>query len=100
MALCVCFSRLTNLFFSQLPDNYEVAFWEEIWGCVNYIKIPYDTVMKMPVQNRKILIQRHNYEGEKRSMEAEEKNRGTVAGEALNAYAAQEQQKIASGIPT
>lgn len=33
-------------------------------------------------------------------MEAEEKNRGTVAGEALNAYAAQEQQKIASGIPT
>lgn len=56
--------------------------------------------MKMPVQNRKILIQRHNYEGEKRSIEAEEKNKGTVTGEALNAYAAQEQQKIASGMPT
>ena len=35
-------------------------FWDEIWGCVKYIKIPYDTVWNMPVYNRKMLIYKHN----------------------------------------
>ena len=82
-----------------MPENYEVAFWEEIWGCVNYIKLPYDTVMSMPVENRKIWIQRHNYEGEKKSLEAEEKNKGTISGEAINSFAENEQRKAANGAP-
>jgi hypothetical protein len=46
-------------------------FWEEIWGCVNIIKLPYETVMNMPVQHRKLWIRRHNYENELREKEAE-----------------------------
>ncbi len=79
-----------------MPDNYEEAFWEEIWGCVNYIKLPYETVMSMPVQNRKIWIQRHNLENEiaqKRMEEARENGNGKVGGVGINSYAGIEQQK-------
>ena len=36
----------------------------EIWGCVKYIKLPYDTVMNMPVYARKQWIQKYNAEME------------------------------------
>lgn len=78
-----------------MPDDYELSFWEEIWGCVKVIGIPYDTVMSMPVQNRKILIQRHNMEGEMNEMKKMRGNDGTtIGGESLNAYAEQEMKKI------
>lgn len=82
-----------------MPENYEKAFWEEIWGCVNYIKLPYDTVMRMPVNERKIWIQRHNLE-QQRERERYEKQQGgteTVNGESLNAYARVSQEKIKNG---
>ena len=79
-----------------MPDNYEQAFWEEIWGCVNIIKLPYDTVMNMPVQHRKLWISRHNYDNEIRKAAEENRMNGgsTISGEALNSFAAQEQEKI------
>ena len=92
MALSVCFSQLTNIFFLQSPDS-ELSFWEEIWGCVKYIGIPYDTVMSMPVQNRKILIRRHNHEGDIIT-NAGSRDNNSITGEALNSYAAMEQKKL------
>jgi hypothetical protein len=70
-------------------------FWEEIWGCVNIIKLPYETVMNMPVQHRKLWIRRHNYENELREEEAKRRKNGgkTISGEAMNAFASMEQEK-------
>lgn len=99
MALCVCFYPLTNLFFSHLPDNYELSFWEEIWGCVKVIGIPFDTVWSMPVQHRKILIQRYNYDGELREKAANEAKGGHIGGESINTYAEIEMKKLANNSP-
>ena len=83
-----------------MPEDYDVAFWEEIWGCVKAIGIPYDTVMSMPVQNRKILIKRHNMEGEINEMRnARNHNGKSIGGESLNAYAAMEMKKIENNVP-
>lgn len=50
--------------------------------------------MSMPVQHRKLWISRHNYEGELREMEAQQRKDGSkISGEALNAYARDEQNK-------
>ena len=55
-----CFYRLTNLFFSILPEAYERNFKEEIWGCFKHIGIPLETVMNMPISDRKFYIMMHN----------------------------------------
>ena len=60
MAHKKCFYRLTNLFFSTLPNEYERIFKEEIWGCFKYIGIPMDTLMNMPIADRKFYIMLHN----------------------------------------
>jgi hypothetical protein len=51
---------LTNLFFSTLPNEYERIFKEELWGCFKYIGIPMDTLMNMPIADRKFYIMLHN----------------------------------------
>jgi hypothetical protein len=47
-----------------VPSDYERGLKEEIWGVFKYMKIPMETVMKMPIQDRKFYIMRHNYEVE------------------------------------
>ena len=37
---------------------------DEIWGCVEYLEIPYETVMSMPVHLRKYWIIKHNRKAE------------------------------------
>lgn len=60
MAHRKCFYHLTSLFFSTLPINYEKSFKEEIWGCFKYIGIPMETLMNMPIADRKYYIMLHN----------------------------------------
>ena len=83
-----------------MSENYEESFYEEIWGCVNYIKLPYETVMNMPVRERKIWIQRHNIEQQREKENDEKKNRGmgSITGESVNAYAKITQEKIKNGV--
>ena len=71
-----------------------MSFWNEIYGCVNYLNIPYETVMNLPVQIRKFWIRKHNQnvEEEKRATENSSSG-GTISGEALNSYAHLEQNK-------
>lgn len=67
---------------------------EEIWGCVKYIGIPYDTVIKMTVRQRKEWIRRHNAEQNRleKDMQKAQKGRSSeVSGEAVNVYAMQQQ---------
>lgn len=62
MALLTCFCPLTNMFFSTLPSEYDRYYKEEIWGCFKHIGIPMETLMKMPIQDRKFYIYKHNTE--------------------------------------
>ena len=60
VAQCPCFYPLTNIFFSISDERAEQDLLDEFWGCVNYIKIPYDTLMNMPEFKRKQWIMKHN----------------------------------------
>ena len=65
----------------------------EIWGCVKYIKLPYDTVMNMPVNARKQWIQKYNAEMEEiEQMRNNQPKNGhsVVSGSMLNSYAKQD----------
>ena len=56
----MCFYNLTNSYFSILPNEFEKNLKDEIWGCFKYIGIPMDTIMNMPIQDRKYYIMKHN----------------------------------------
>ena len=60
MAHKKCFYHWTSLFFSTWPSEYERSFKEELWGCFKYIGIPFETLMNMPVADRKYYIMMHN----------------------------------------
>ena len=95
VAPCPCFFNLTNLFFSTLPSDYELALQEELWGCFRYIGISYDTLLKMPIQQRRFIIMKHNEEQEGITKERERQKLGanttTVNGININDYARMEQ---------
>ena len=95
MATWKPFCNLISLFSSiEYDAEYEYSFWNEIYGCVNYLNLPYDTVMNLPIYIRKFWIKRHNrqVEEEERGSEAENDAK-RVGGEQLNGYAFLEQGK-------
>lgn len=73
-------------------------FWNEIYGCVNYLNLPYETVMDLPIYVRKFWIKKHNHAVEEEQAEMERAKLGqsgvdTISGEGLNAFAEQEQMR-------
>jgi hypothetical protein len=79
---------LTSIFFSISPEDYERNLKDEIWGCFKYIGIPLDTVMNMPIQDRKYFIMRHNAEQEEMKRRIEGDNDiHDIGGEAINTFA-------------
>jgi hypothetical protein len=65
---------------------------DEIWGCMHYMKIPMETVMKMPVQDRRYFIQKHNQEQEGYRAARDKKDGiNLYDGESINAAAKTEQ---------
>jgi hypothetical protein len=73
---------------------------DEIWGCFKHVGMSWDMIMKMPIQDRRALIQRHNREQE----ELENKFNGasggndrTYEGEMLNTFARMEQSNQRGG---
>jgi len=87
------FCDLISLFSSLKFDReYELSFWNEIYGCVSYLNLPYETVMSMPTYIRKFWIQKHNRVAQEMDEGIRGPQKGTVVdGEAVNAYAAIEQ---------
>ena len=69
----------------------EKRLWDELWGCVKYLEIPYETVRDMPVYIRKFWILKHNEANSERTNTGEKSN--SVDGDAINAYAQLEQTK-------
>lgn len=75
-----------------MPNEYEARLEREVWGCVKYIGIPYETVMKMPIYKRKDYIRLHNEEQEGITKQREKDNsKNTVSGMMINDYAKLEQ---------
>lgn len=87
---------MTNLFFSLISDDYDRMLKDEIWGCVHYMKLPMETVMRMPVQDRRYFIQKHNDEqqGIKKTMDKRSGVATITDGDAINEYARLEQENI------
>ena len=57
-----------------------------------------ETIMNMPIQDRKFYIMKHNEENEgTRSAKQREQGTQTVQGESLNAFAKMEQNKSKGG---
>ena len=71
-----------------------MSFKEEIWGCCKYIGLPYDTVMSMPIQDRKFYIMKHNEEQEKHNKNVYNDKTSVFSGDTINNFAQLEQQKI------
>jgi hypothetical protein len=74
------------MFFSISPNEYAEALLDEIYGCFKYIGIPIDTVMNMPVQNRKYFISKHNYDCEELDRKYNNDKTISVSGEATTEY--------------
>ena len=93
------FCNLISLFLSIKRDQDSVMnFWDEIYGCVNYLHLPYDTVMNLPVYVRKFWIKKHNRQVEEEQAEMERAKAGQsagdfISGEGGNAFAEMEQRK-------
>lgn len=74
------------MFFSISPNEYSEALLDEIYGCFKYIGIPIDTVMNMPVQNRKYFIAKHNDECEELNRKYGKKDSININGEGTTDY--------------
>lgn len=74
------------MFFSILTDDYANALLDEIYGCFKYIGIPIDTVMNMPVQNRKYFISRHNRDCDELNKKYTNDNSINITGEGTSQY--------------
>lgn len=59
----------------------------------------YDMVMKLPVMERRMMIQKHNMEQDEinKAIDGNSPNSATYGGEALNAFARLEQSNKANG---
>lgn len=86
------FCNLISLFSSISNDqeSYQ-ALWDELYGCNNYLKIPFDTLMDMPVHIRKYWIHKYNAENKE---DTSTPNTSTISGINLNTYASLEQMKL------
>ena len=93
MALLIPFCNLISIFLSiSNTEEAEQRLLNEIFGCVTYLKLPYETVMSMPVYLRKYWILKHNEDvenAEREAMQSQNKSNGTtqITGGALNSYA-------------
>lgn len=80
-----------TILFSSISPDYETNLKEELFGCFKYIGIPFETLDKMPIRDRKYYIIKHNEYVERENAKYNEG--GSIQGEALDAYTDMEQQK-------
>lgn len=73
---------------------------DEIWGCFKHVGMSWDMIMKLPIQDRRTLIQKHNREQEVINNEIEGNNslnNRTYEGEMINTFAKMEQSNTRKG---
>ena len=73
---------------------------DEVWGCFKHVGMSWDMIMKLPIQDRRTLIQKHNREQEAINNEIEGNNspsNRTYEGEMRNTFAKMEQSNMRKG---
>lgn len=94
MALSKPFYNLTNSFFLISPTEYSKNLLDEEWGCFKHVGMSWDMIMRLPIQDRRALIHKHNLEQDEIRKEYEGQkgeNVRTYEGEAINKFAEMEQ---------
>lgn len=94
MALSSPFCNLTSFYFSIQPTEYARSLLEEEWGCFKHVGMSWDMIMRLPIQDRRALIRKHNAEQDEIAREAAGTGGSSgwqVGGEGINAYAELEQ---------
>ena len=80
-----------------MPSEYAKNLLDEEWGCFKYIGMSWDMIMRLPIQDRRALINKHNMEQDAMSKEYENNHNGntrTYQGESLNTFAKMEQDNL------
>jgi hypothetical protein len=67
---------------------------DELWGCFKHIGMSWGMIMKLPIQDRRALIHRHNIEMDEMNKELNNGGGSTVNGEMVNIYARMEQDNM------
>jgi hypothetical protein len=90
---------LTNFYFSISPDEYSKNLLDEIWGCFKHVGMPWDMIMKLPIQDRRAMIHKHNMEQDAVNKEYNNTNGNTrtYEGESINTFAQMEQSNLKRG---
>lgn len=90
---------MTNFYFSISPDEYSKNLLDEIWGCFKHIGMPWDMIMKLPIQDRRAMIHKHNMEQDAVNKEYNNTNGNTrtYEGESINTFAQMEQSNLKRG---
>ena len=74
---------------------------DEIWGCFKHVGMPWDMIMKLPIQDRRAFIQKHNREQEmiNNEIEGNKSSNGSrfYEGESINTFARMEQSNKRKG---
>ena len=74
---------------------------DEIWGCFKHVGMSWDMIMKLPIQDRRTLIHKHNLEQEQLNSEYEKSENGGNSryyeGESINTFARMDQSNMRKG---
>lgn len=100
MARSKPFCNLTSFYFSISPIEYYNNLKEEEWGCFKHVGMPREMYMKMPIQERRFFIHKHNVEQDMINREIEGNsgsNTRTYEGESINSFAKLEQNNVKRG---
>jgi hypothetical protein len=72
---------------------------DEKWGCIKHIGMSYDMYMRMPIDERREFIHRHNMEQMEISNNSKPNgNERTYEGEAINKFAQMSQSDKKRGL--
>ena len=101
MAPFLRFCNLTNFYFSISPTEYAKNLNDEIYGCFKHVGMPWDMIMRLPIQERREIIRKHNIDQEaiNREINGEKgsANERHYEGEQLNDFAKLEQMRLKNG---
>lgn len=73
---------------------------DEVWGCFKHVGMSWDMIMKLPIQDRRTLIHKHNLEQEMINSDYEKRENGNnryYEGESINTFARMEQSNMRKG---
>ena len=72
------------ILFSSISNDYEFNLKNELYDCFKYIGIPFETLYKMPIRDRKFFIGKHN--GVITNENRKKNGESVVDGEMINKF--------------